>query len=342
MKSVLLSLVSASSLFGAEISWTSLPPLPDAEGFAGPFAGVSGGALIVAGGANFPDAPPWRGGTKTWYDTLFVLDSPEGVWRLAGRLPAPNGYGLSLTTPEGILCIGGCDAGRHFREVFRLRLLPDGGVEHSALPPLPQPCAYMAGALLGRVVFIAGGTDRPDATSALPVLWSLDLGKKDAAWEELPPCPGPARILAAMGAHEGGLYLFGGAALKPDADGKPAREWLSDAWRYSPQEGKWRRLADLPRVAVAAPGPAPVVGGRLLVIGGDDGVNVNFEPKEEHPGFPRDILAYDPASDAWSRVGEAPFSLVTTTAVEWRGRIVIPGGEARPGKRSTQVWSGGR
>ena len=39
-------------------------------------AGVSGGALLVAGGANFPDKKPWQGGTKVWYDTVFVLDEP--------------------------------------------------------------------------------------------------------------------------------------------------------------------------------------------------------------------------------------------------------------------------
>jgi N-acetylneuraminate epimerase len=34
-----------------------------------------------------------------------------------------------------------------------------------------------------------------------------------------------------------------------------------------------------------------------------------------------------------------PFSLVTTNAVLWNNDIVIPGGEARPGVRSPQVWS---
>jgi hypothetical protein len=68
------------------------------------------------------------------------------------------------------------------------------------------------------------------------------------------------------------------------------------------------------------------------------GVLVNFEPKDKHPGFPRDVLAYDWKQDVWSRAGELPFSLVTTPAVEWRGKIVIPGGEARPGKRSPEVW----
>jgi len=63
------------------LDWRQLPPLPDPTGFAGPFAGTSGGALIVAGGANFPDKMPWEGGRKVWYDTAYVLDRTNGAWR---------------------------------------------------------------------------------------------------------------------------------------------------------------------------------------------------------------------------------------------------------------------
>lgn len=70
--------------------WSPLPPLPDAHGVAGAFAGVAGGALLVAGGANFPDGPPWQGGTKAWTDRIWVLDRPDGAWREAGRLTGPR------------------------------------------------------------------------------------------------------------------------------------------------------------------------------------------------------------------------------------------------------------
>ena len=39
------------------------------------------------------------------------------------------------------------------------------------------------------------------------------------------------------------------------------------------------------------------------------------------------------------RAGEMPFSLVTTSTAIWQDGIVVPGGEARPGVRSTAVWS---
>lgn len=328
----LLALTAAA----AAAEWSQLPPLPDPEGFAGAFAGTSGGVLMVAGGTNFPDKMPWEGGAKVWYDTVHVLRSPEAAWEKAGRLPKANGYGVSLSTPEGLLIIGGGNTTEHFRDVLKLTWR-DGKILSDALPPLPRPLAFMAGTLAGNILYLAGGISKPDDTAAQNVFWSFDLHQPQRGWQSLPPCPGPARILASMATFEGSVYLFSGAALRAGADGKAARDWLRDAWRFRPDKG-WQQLQNLPHVAVAAPSPLPLRERKLLLIGGDDGNLANFEPKSKHPGFPRRLMSYDPAQDRWKEAGSLPFSLVTTPAVEWRGRIVIPGGEARPGKRSPEVW----
>jgi N-acetylneuraminic acid mutarotase len=320
----------------AVLDWKPLPPIPDREGYAGSFAGASGGALLVAGGANFPDRRPWEGGTKIWYDRVLALEPNGTAWREAGKLPAAGGYGVSLTLDDGLLLIGGGEATRNFSEVWLARW--DGReVKFTAWPNLPHPLAMAAGARAGRMIYVAGGLDRPDATRAQAVFLALDLDDVKAGWRELPTWPGPERMLATAGANDGDFFLFSGARLIADASGKPVREWLRDAYRYTPGAG-WKRIADLPRVAVAAPSPAPVVGGKLLLIGGDDGVQAAVAPTE-HKGFPREVLAYNPATNEWTRAGEVPFSLVTTTLAEWRGMIVIPGGEQRPGVRSPAVWA---
>jgi N-acetylneuraminic acid mutarotase len=338
-----LAFAMTALLTGAAIAqsldWAKLSPIPDREGFAWPFAGVSGGALLVAGGANFPDKRPWEGGTKVWYDKVFVLEDPGGQWREAGKLKRPLGYGISLTVPGGIACVGGSDATKHFAEGFLLDYGPaKGKVRIRPFAKLPQPVANASGAVLDETIYVAGGIATPTATKALDTFYSYDLRSKRKKWLSMETWPGPARMLATAGANDGVFFLFGGVALKPGADGKPERVWLRDAYRFKPGEG-WRRIADLPRVAVAAPSPAPVVNGKLLVLGGDDGAQANTPPTE-HRGFPRSVLAYDPQTDKWETLGEVPFSLVTTPAAEWRGRIVIPGGEARPGMRSTEVWAG--
>src|SRR6478735_8290395 len=102
-------------------SHTWLPPLPDPEGFAGGFAGTDHGALIFAGGSNFPGKKPWEGGVKVWYDGVFVLDAPEGQWKRVGRLPRAYGYGASVSTPHGVICIGGGDSDRNLADVLRIQ-----------------------------------------------------------------------------------------------------------------------------------------------------------------------------------------------------------------------------
>lgn len=319
------------------LAWSKLANLPDKEGFASMFAGVHNGVLIVAGGANFPEKRPWEGGTKIWYDTVYALEKPEGEWKTIGKLPRPLGYGVTISTKEGIICIGGSDAGGHHAEVFRLEYV-NGALKTTSLPSLPKPCANMSGALLKSTIYVAGGIETPTATQALNTLWALDLTKIEAGWKELEPLPGPGRMLATAGVQEGSFFLFSGAGLKADAEGKPAREWLRDAYRYTPGKG-WKRIGNLPRVSVAAPSPAPALGrSHLLVMGGDDGAQVGVAPTE-HKGFPRDVLAYHTITDTWTTRGEVPFSKVTVPVVEWEGRFFVISGEEQPGIRSPEVWS---
>jgi N-acetylneuraminic acid mutarotase len=319
------------------MDWAQLPSIPDPEGFAGAFAGVSGGALIVAGGANVPGEKWKEPFVKKWYASAFVLEHPDGAWKSGFTLPHPRGYGVSVTVDDSVICIGGSDETRHFADVFRLRWA-DGALRFEDLPRLPKPCANTCGALVGRTIYVAGGIETPTATTALRAFWALDLDALDAGWKELEPCPGPARMLAVAGALDGAFYLFSGASLSPDSEGKPLREFLRDAWRFSPGQG-WTRLADLPRAAVAAPTPAPTSGSRLLVVTGDDGKDVFFQPVEKHPGFPRDTLIYDASTNAWTVLDNAPFSRATVPTARWLDRFVIPNGEARPRVRTPEVWS---
>lgn len=334
---VLWPVFSAQSEMQAR--WSELPALPDSPGLAGAFAGSSGRAIIVAGGANFPDKMPWEGGTKVWQDQVWVLESPEGRWQPAGRLPGPLGYGVSIEVADGVLCIGGSDADQHHRSVFLLRW-KNGRLEREDWPSLPEPLANMTGARVGESIHLLGGTSSPDATTALRSHWRLDLRHAAAGWTRGPDFPGEARMLAVSGSRNGVYYTFSGAALSSGPDGKAVRTYLKDAWSFSERAG-WKRLADLPRAAVAAPSPAPAPGAsHLLVFGGDDGSRVGFQPPDAHPGFARDILAYDAITNTWVAQGTIPADWpapVTTTAVAREKSIVFASGEIRPGTRTPRL-----
>jgi N-acetylneuraminate epimerase len=319
------------------LAWSQLTPIPDAEGFAGTFAGVSGDALIVAGGANIVGDKWKEPFVKKWHASAFVLATPDGPWKSGLALPHPRGYGISITADDSVICIGGSDETGHSADVVRMRWA-DGALHFSDLPRLPKPCANACGALVGRTIYVAGGIETPTATQAMHTFWALDLDHLSAGWRELPAWPGPERMLAVAGSLDGSFYLFSGTSLSPDPEGKPLRTFLRDAYRFTPGKG-WSRLADLPRAAVAAPSPAPAFGSRLLILTGDDGKNVFFQPVEKHPGFPRDALAYDASTDAWSVLDSVPFSRATVPVVRWMDQFVIPNGEARPRVRTPEVWS---
>jgi N-acetylneuraminate epimerase len=331
--------IAPSTLLSEDLlKWRELSALPDKEGFAGPFAGTHRDLLIVAGGANFPDLMPWEGGTKVWYDRVFMLDSFDGTWKEVGKLPRPLGYGVSISTEEGIVCIGGSDANQHYRECFRLQIQA-GKVNTVSLPSLPQPCAHLCGALLEKTIYVAGGLESPTATSTLKTFWSLDLTNPNATWQMEEPWPGPARMLATAAVHDKSFFLCSGTDLMAGTDGKPVRKYLRDAYRFQPGQG-WKKIVELPRPAVASPTPAFLLGkSSFLIISGDDGTLVDFKPPEKHPGFPKSILAYDTMADTWRNIGDVPIGQVTTTMVDWRDCLIIPSGEVRPGKRTASVWS---
>ncbi len=349
------------SLSDGALVWSELPPLPDPIGFAGPFAGVSGGALIVAGGANFPDGPPWEGHDKVWHGRVFVLGDPRGEWVLAdARLPQPAAYGVSVTWRDAVVCVGGGDAQQYFRDAFALRWT-GSEVEIEGLPPLPEPLAFACGALLGDVLYLAGGLDRAEATRALGSFLALDLAVPagERAWRSVTPWPGPERHLAVAGAQDGSVFLFGGIRLTEDGRGQPSRirPFLSDAWRFTPRpgevEGAWRAIAPLPHPLAAAPTPAIALGqAHLLLLAGDGGQPFEGDRQDQHPGFGEGILAYHAITDTWVAAGRFPKDVgpdpmgdpaagtwppVTTTATWWNGRLVVPTGEIRPGVRTRRV-----
>ncbi len=329
------------------LTWETLPPLPDPIGYAGVYAGVSNGALIVAGGANFPTAPPWDDGQKVWHDSIFVLTQEDGQWQRVGRLPRPLAYGVSLTVEGGVLCIGGGDANRHYADVFLLSWTGDA-IELVELASLPKPVAFMCGAMLDdSTICVAGGRAQPDSPNTLNTFWTLDLSESEPQWEDLEPWPGRPRMLAVAGVQDGAFILLSGVDLVPDDDGQPKREYLRDGYKYQPREG-WKHTADIPNPVAAAPTPAVPYGqSHLLILGGDSGVDADKDLREAHPGFSTDILAYHTITNTWIRTGVLPknpeqgvWPPVTTVTTEWNGRIIVPSGEARPGIRTPQMLAG--
>jgi N-acetylneuraminic acid mutarotase len=317
-----------------------LADLPNTPGVAAPYVGLSGEALIVAGGTNFPDAPPWKNGTKTWHDTVYVLPSPKAAWLQGFKLPHRMAYGISLTTSSGVLCIGGCDEKENLADVFTLRW--DGkSLARKEMPSLPHPTSCAAGALIGSRVFVAGGQAGPDPTKgpSYSYFWSLNLDDDSPSWRELPTWSGCERFYAVAGSDGKFFYLFSGIRRLELEPGKPTLDYLHDAYRYDPATEKWERLPDLPHSNAAVASPAPFLNDSLLLLGsGADGSGTNL-PLRQRRSFGRRMLRFHIPSNRWLPAAQLPFGLAAVGITQWNGNTIIASGESRPGVRSTAIWS---
>ena len=334
----------AAAALRASLDWQSLPDLPDELGVAGPFVGIHNDALIVAGGANFPQ-PVWDN-DKVWHDRIHVLVKADGgyAWKDGGSLPRPVAYGATVSTRDGVVCMGGNDASHTFDDVYLLRWdAAHQTVTRVEYPSLPMPCAYGQAALVGNVIYLAGGQSESGLASAMTNFWALDLAKQDDpdafAWRELEPWPGESRAFnLTVGQHNGYddcVYVMSGRRQEEDG-----AKFLGDVWEFTPRTGRWRRRADIPRCIMAGTGIG-LGQSHIAVLGGADGSLFlrADDLKDDHPGFPNEALLYHTITDSWTSAGPIPRNHVTTNAVLWNDRIIIASGEVRPRVRSASIWS---
>jgi len=324
----------------AELAWDDLPPLPVPT--SGHFVGQHNGALIAAGGSNFT-VSPFQGGEKEWLDRVYVLEPGAAAWLDAGALPAPRAYGGAVSLESGVWLIGGTDGVTCFDDVLELRW-QNGALQVGAPQDgttLPGPTAFHGAAQVGKRLYVVGGQADPDATEARGDVWEFDGDRPEVGWSTLAePLPGPSRMLPVVVGRGEGLYVISGASLFAKDEGGTGRIFLNDAYRYNAASG-WKEVTG-PPVPVLAAAAVPWGQAHILVASGDDGKLFEQSPvlKDEHPGFPDTLWTYHTITDTWVQQGTVPDAYVTTQAVVWRGAMVIPAGEDRPGHRGTRVMSG--
>ena len=350
---------SIGNLPGAEL-------LPGNEGVAGAFAGVHNNVLLITGGTSFPQGKPWEDGIKHFSDAILVYErSLDGTLRLvnsSATLPFPLGEGASASVPQGLVCIGGLTPDGLSDKVFLLSWV-SGMVSVSELPPLPAPMKSMAATALGSKVYIVGGDNTIGASNQFLM---LDISVPGSPWQVLPDFPVPvtgAMAAIQMDGEEQSLHIFGGRARLP---GESATTFYSHVFRYRPSAGKWEKRQEI-RIKdqvfpLAMAAVAPIGASHIVLVGGDSGkvfnkveqaINAMLDGEDQaqktrdslwinHSGFNSKILIYNTVTDAWFDEGDwQKTPVAVANAVNWGGRIVIPGGETRPATRTPvihEIW----
>lgn len=361
---------------GDDWECTPAPPLMcgSEQGVSAPYAGVVDGEAVVAGGCNFPGLPAAEGGEKVFYQTIYRLEkngeSGAGVWRSVGELPVPVAYGVGITVPQGLVCVGGTDGRHRLRHTWLLQSGAGGEVVLDSLPDLPVGLDNAAGAYGAGALYVAGGQSDDDASiRAFRLVWP-----GGTEWEELPLPPGGPRVQPVAVFADSCFYLMGGY-VPPTEAGEEARVQCRGC-RYEVASGHWVNTAPLGlagdtlcRALVGAAGAVSVDGTHLFFIGGVDGARflraVNrplLLARASEAGndslvaalekeaadylhhsvswyrFSSALWTYDVRADRWERTTERPewaragAGLIVTD----EGWLVVCG-ETKPGIRSSAV-----
>jgi SSS family transporter len=375
----LCQLISGIHAENNYFKFSSLPDLPPNTGYsvqpglAGPYTGIDDGVLIVAGGANFPGKLPWKGGTKMYYNEIFILKTNTGkeyTWeKAAEKIPYASAYGGAVETPNGLLCFGGNTTDEAISESWLIDYNPlTGGAEIKPVPELPVPLTNFAFAKVDENVYVAGGLSelsgssgkhffRLNATSSNPADWT---------WEALPPWEGKPRAFAVGVGQSNGetncFYLFSGRNIQPGND----PEILCDAHVFDPYLNQWRVVSDgkQKKFLFMAGTAFPVGAATIIFPSGANGEMMKkqleiekqmaaLENKEfnktvldsfqtallnhlnNHPGFGNQMMAFNTISKEIYSEGKLPETgQVTTRAVKWGNEVFVPSGEIRPGVRT--------
>jgi len=118
--------------------------------------------------------------------------------------------------------------------------------------------------------------------------------------------------------YGGLLYAIGGGF----------NEVFQTVYAYDPTTDGWTKKADMP-TARGWSHPAPVVDGKIYVIGGY---------KTVYGEVLSDVEVYDPVLNSWTKLPDAPFKLALFGAAVVNGKIYIMGGTSDWSTLNGAVW----
>ncbi|WP_220473610.1 sodium:solute symporter family transporter [Flagellimonas taeanensis] len=351
--------------------WQTSTQMPQGQGFpkkgmAGGFSGVHNDALLLAGGANFPNGYPWEMGQKHWEDQIIAI-TKEGVnynWHSSKRakLPVSMGYGVSLPTKEGLLCLGGNNAKGIVIKTVLISWDPlDKDISQQQLGNLPEKFEVAYGAVHQEQVYLGGIANGANKLFQLPLSELLgSSSEQKLSWKELPPCPGPPRKMPSYAVQGNGqsdaLYIFSGRS-----ETEAGIVLLDDGYSFDFPSKEWNRIINVPPVMAA---PALSFGvSNILVFGGDGGdrlqerdvLSKQIQTMEDvvgkdslqsvlngmlknHTGFSDQIWSFNTITNSFQKAGRLPENPpVTTNTFFWGEKITLPMGEISPGVRSTGI-----
>jgi N-acetylneuraminic acid mutarotase len=272
------------------ITWESraASPIPRAEASGT----VVNGKLYVLGGYIGDDH-----GNIIAQSRCDVYDPATNTWTQLGDMPEPfthAGIAVDGTTIWLVGHYSGNHPGPGSTHVWKYDTASDTWTRG---PDLPEARGAGGAAIVGRQLHFFGGMDET-RTIECGEHWSLDLDDESAGWTERAPMPNPRNHISGA-ALNGKVYALGGQHGQEDE-----QEAQSEVDCYDPETDTWSVVAPLPDVRSHAGAATFVLSGRIVMLGGEVGYNLQRST----------VFAYDPAVNTWSLIGILPQPRSTSVA----------------------------
>ena len=365
---VCLCLVVASTAqtkYEAPIAWKQsgvLPVQPNGlihMGLSGVVSGLVGDQIIIAGGNNFPEGLPWEGGIKKYYKRVIVYNNQKDTLlnTFTFNLPANVAYAAVAQLKDGIFYAGGENENGPLSSAYLIKKSKSQSFEIIELPSLPIAISNAVAVATENAVYVLGGANKEGISNKV---WKLALNNIKKGWTAQASLPQPTSFAAAAIANEH-IYIIGGRCKEANGISKIYKE----VYAFDVENNFWEQKASLPETVSAACALA-IGNGKILFIGGDKGVvfhevemlaakiaattdpetknsltEIKNNLQKTHPGFSKDVRAYDASLNKWSPYAQLGFTApVTTNAFLFNHKIILPVGEIKPGIRTPYIWVG--
>ena len=325
-------------------------------GVSGAFTGTTNGLIIQAGGCNFPEDQLGPKSQKKFYKGIYTIKETNTGYEteLIGELPHEWAYGATVSTPDGMILIGGNDATQNYHDVYRLTVNKDNIAELSPLPSLPVFMDNFAASYSNGKIYAGGGNVNGKPSNSLYV---LDTTKCCGNWEELPSFPGNPRVQPVMATStdtEGNeyVYLWGGFAGK----GEDREATLNtDGLKFNIKSQSWESVEG-PKtskgedISLGGGATSKLSNGKIVATGGvnkdiflealrNQAPDYLFHPISWY-NFNPFILVFDPNKEIWEVKGSTSGSARAGAGMvtDVNDNIWVLGGELKPRIRTADVF----
>ena len=356
---------TAQKKYESPINWKQsgvLPVQPNGlhhMGLSGVVLGVVGDQIIIAGGNNFPEGLPWEGGIKKYYKRVIVYNNQKDTLlnTFTFNLPANVAYAAVAQLKDGIFYAGGENENGPLSSAYLIKKSKSQSFEIIELPSLPIAISNAVAVATENAVYVLGGANKEGISNKV---WKLALNNIKKGWTVQASMPQPTAFAAAAIANEH-IYIMGGRCKEANGISKIYKE----VYAFDIENNLWEQKASLPETVSAACALA-IDNNKILFIGGDKIVVfhevemlaakiaattdttikkeltvVKNNLQKTHPGFSKDVLAYDASLNKWSPYAQLGFTApVTTNAFLFNHKIILPVGEIKPGIRTPYIWVG--